>query len=240
MARFPRVCIPGCPHHVVQRGNRKVDVFQDDSDRLVYIRLMHDACETYHVDVWSYSLMDNHVHLIQVPEKENSLSRAVQDAHSEYSRYLNTKYSLVGHAWQGRFKSVAMEEAHCWNAIRYVERNPVRAGLVTNAEDYLWSSAAAHCGLRGDTLLSGNCPLVPEIKNWSEWLSVEDKGAEDLIRRRTRIGRPLGSEEFVRRFELQTGRELLPKKRGPRRKSDPAQKKSEGEQGQQPPFPLFG
>jgi putative transposase len=185
--------------------------------------------------------MDNHVHLVQVPEEESSLSRTIQEAHGEYTRYLNSKYNLVGHAWHGRFKAVPMEEWHCWNAIRYVERNPVRAGMVLNAEDYPWSSAAAHCGLRGDTLLSGNCPLVAEIKNWSEWLRIEDDRMDELIRRQTKLGRPLGSDEFIRRLELQTGRQFLPRKRGPKTKSEPV---SSNEDQEKPnlnrPKTLFG
>ena len=215
MVRPARLAVPGCPHHVVDRGNRKMNIFHDDSDRLVYTRLMRDACTVHHVEVWAYSLMDNHVHLVQVPECEDSLSLTIKDAHGAYSRYLNLKYNLVGHAWQGRFKAVPMEESHCWNAIRYVERNPVRARMVERAEDYLWSSAAAHCGLRDDTLLSGNCPLVGEIKNWSEWLRIEDDRMDELIRRQTRLGRPIGPEEFIKQLESRTGRRLHPRKRGP-------------------------
>ncbi len=235
MTRPPRFTIPGCPHHVVQRGNRKVNVFQDDSDRLVYLRIMRDACALHHVDVWGYSLMDNHVHLVQVPETEQSLSRTIRDAHSEFSRYLNTKYRLVGHAWQGRFKSIPMDEDHCRNALRYVERNPVRAGLVQRAEDYLWSSAAAHCGLRDDLLLSGVCPLVSEIKDWAEWLKVEERESEDLIRLCTKMGRPLGSKEFIDQLEIKTGRKILPKRRGRHAKSNLGNGGGDGTSS-----PLFG
>src|SRR5439155_5623844 len=220
MTRSPRTAIPGCPHHVVQRGNRKMNVFQDDSDRLVYIRLMHDACAVHHVNVWAYSLMDNHVHLIQVPEHEDSLSLTIRDVHGPYTRYLNAKYHLVGHAWHGRFKSVPMDERHSWNAVRYVERNPVRAHLVKRAEDYLWSSGAAHCGLRDDILISKDCPLIGEIKDWSEWLKIEDDRMDHFIRRQTKLGRPIGSDDFIKRLEVQTGRQLLPRKRGPRPKSN--------------------
>src|SRR5262249_11157843 len=94
-----------------------------------------------------------------------------------------------------------------------------RAGMVVLAEDYLWSSAATHCGLRDDILLSGDCPLVKEVKDWSEWLKIDNPlGADDLIRRHTRTGRPLGSELFLGGLEVLTGRKLLPQKRGPRHK----------------------
>jgi putative transposase len=218
MTEFVRIVVPGCPHHLVHRGNRKANVFRDDSDRLVYLRLMRDACKEHRTFIWGYTLMDNHVHHVAVPEHEESLGKTIQAAHGEYSKYFNIKYGLVGHAWQARFKSSPMEWAHCRNAMRYVERNPVRAGLVERAEDYLWSSAAAHCGLRDDLLLSGECPLVLEIANWSAWLSDPDNEAEqEIIRRQTQIGRPLGSNIFLRELEQKTGRKLLPQKRGPKR-----------------------
>jgi len=119
-----------------------------------------------------------------------------------------------------------MDWDYCRNAIRYVERNPVRAGMVKRAEDYLWSSAAAHCGLRDDLLLSGECPLVAELVDWGEWLrSPEDEAIQNAIRRHTRTGRPLGPKEFLLRLEQQTGRKLLPQKRGPKVKSSPPEGK---------------
>jgi len=213
--RPPRIVVPGCAHHVTQRGNRKADVFRDDSDHKVYIRMMHDACESNHVAVWAYCLMPNHVHHVLVPEDEKSLSRVVKTAHGDYATYLNKKYNLVGHAWQGRFKSVPLDAGHCFNAIRYVERNPVKAGLVRRAEEYRWSSAAAHCGLRSDPLLSGDCPFTQEISCWSDWLNgptIEKE--EEMIRRHTRTGKPLGSDEFVRHLESMTGRSFGTGKRG--------------------------
>jgi putative transposase len=105
-----------------------------------------------------------------------------------------------------------MDWGHYVNAVRYVLQNPVRAGLVAKAEEYLWSSAAARCGLRDDLLIS-NHPLLAEIPNWADWLMLEDSQANDLIRRNTRTGCPIGSTEFVRAVELQTGRKLLSQKR---------------------------
>jgi putative transposase len=178
---------------------------------------MRNACQAHGTFIWGYTLMDNHVHHIAVPESEDSLGKTIQDAHSQYSKYFNIKYGLIGHAWQARFKSFPMEWDHCRNAVRYVERNPVRARMVKRAEDYLWSSAAAHCGLRDDLLLSGECPLVLEIADWSEWLNEpEDEAAQEVIRRHTQIGRPLGSEGFLLGLEQKTGRKMLPQKRGPK------------------------
>jgi REP-associated tyrosine transposase len=222
--RFPRVVIPDWPHHVVQRGNRKSDVFGDDSDRLVYLRLLRNACDKHGTLVWEYTLMANHVHHLMVPSRKDSLAKTIKEAHAEYSRYLNTKYGLVGHAWQGRFNSVPMDWDHYVNAVRYVLRNPVRAGIVERAEDYLWSSAAARCGLRDDPLIAKDHPLVREITNWRDWLRIEDPKADERIRRHTQTGRPLGSEEFVRNLELQIGRRLLPRKRGRRPLKDAEQR----------------
>jgi putative transposase len=182
---------------------------------------MQQATENSHLSIWAYALMDNHVHFVAIPHRLDSLGKGIKEAHEAYTKYFNTKYGLVGHAWQDRFKSFPMDWEYCLNAIRYVERNPVRAGMVNKAEDYLWSSAAAHCGLRDDMLLSDDCPLVTEIANWSEWLSVENPNEiEHAIRRHTRIGRPLGPTEFLVSAESKTGRKLLPRKRGPRSKSN--------------------
>ena len=217
---LPRVVVPGCPHHVLHRGNRKQTIFLDDSDRHVYLRLMRDATKKYRTFIWTYTLMTNHVHHVAVPELEDSLHKTLKVAHGEYTSYFNNKYGTVGHAWQGRFKSFPMDEAYCRNAMRYVELNPVRAGMVKRAEDYLWSSAAAHCGLRDDPLLSGECPFVSEIANWSEWLREGcDDDVNHVIRRQTETGRALGSTEFLIRIGNQIGQDLLPKKRGPRPKS---------------------
>src|SRR5262245_11982646 len=183
---------------------------------------MREACKKHGTSVWEYTLMDNHVHLILVPERVDSLAKTIKEAHGEYSSYLNTKYGLVGHAWQGRFKSFPMDWDYYVNVVRYVLQNPVRAGVVARAEDYPWSSAAARCGLRDDSLISNDLPLVKEISNWSDWLKIEDEKQNDLIRRHTRTGRPLGCKEFLGRLENQTGRKLLPQKRGPRPQREPS------------------
>jgi len=203
---------------------------------------MREACKTHRTFIWSYVLMANHVHHIAVPEGEDSLAKAIRAAHGDYSKYFNTKYGLVGHVWQGRFNSFQMDWDYCRNAVRYVERNPVRAGLVVNAEDYLWSSAAAHCGLRDDPLLCGECPLLEEVADWSEWLrDAENEKANEKIRRHTRTGRPLGPKTFLVRLEEETGRKLLPQKRGPRLKASPIENKAERKEQEPRHLPkLFG
>ena len=146
MARRRRIILPRFPHHVTHRGNRRADIFRDDSDRRFYLSKAAEYSLKYQVRLYSYCLMTNHVHLIPVPESRASLSQCLHDLHGRYADYFNQKYGLVGHVWQERFYSCVLDDAHLWNAVRYVEQNPLRAEMVKKAEGYLWSSARAHCG----------------------------------------------------------------------------------------------
>jgi len=235
MPRRLRDFIPGFSYHLTQRGNRKSDIFLDDTDRKVYLKLVMENCAAESVRVWAYSLMDNHVHHIVVPDKDHALSRAFQRAHGAFALNFKTRHVKRGHLWQGRFKACVLDEAHLWNAVRYVERNPVRAGIVARAEDYRWSSAAAHCGLRQDPLLGVCLPLIESIPDWADWLSMRENPEDmDFIRERTRTGRPCSSDEFARVLEARFGMALLPRKRGPQKKKPaeetdvPADQKSFG------------
>ena len=215
MARQPRITVPELPHHVTHRGNRKADIFLDDIDRQVYIKKLIDQCIKEKVRIWAWCLMCNHVHLIAVPERVDSLSRAFQRIHGDYAEYFNARYSKIGHLWQDRFNAPVLDERHLWNAVRYVERNPVRAGMVKRAEDYRWSSAAAHCGLRSDRILSNDLPLLREIPDWSAWLAEQELQSDlNFIRSRTRTGRPCADDDFIRNMEKTLGRQLLPKRPG--------------------------
>src|SRR5688572_954325 len=232
MPRRPRDFVPDLSYHLSQRGNRKSLVFLDDTDRTVYLKLVIENCTEEKVKIWAYSLIDNHVHHIAVPETERSLSRAFQRIHGSFALYFNTRHVKTGHLWQGRFKACVLDEPHLWNAVRYVERNPVRAGIVPRAEDYRWSSAAAHCGLRQDPVLSPDLPLIGSIPDWSLWLSEEQKPEElRFIRERTRTGRPCSSDEFARDLEARLGRPMLRRKRGPVKKAaDKADPDAEGQE----------
>ncbi len=118
--------------------------------------------------------------------------------------YFNSRTALSGHVWQGRFYSCPLDDAHVWAAVRYVERNPVKAGLVEHAEAYRWSSAAAHCGVRSDTLLSAEFPPPGVIEDWSAWLAQpEDEELVARIRKETTTGRPCGDAAFLDQIEAQ-------------------------------------
>ena len=141
MARLARLVVPGLPHHVTQRGNRRQQTFFNDGDYAAYVELMSEWCREEGVQIWAYCLMPNHVHLIAVPKTENGLRRAVGEAHRRYTRRINFREKWRGYLWQGRFASFIMDEAYLLAAARYVELNPVRAELVPNAEEWPWSSA---------------------------------------------------------------------------------------------------
>jgi putative transposase len=126
MARLPRLVIPGLPHHVTQRGNGRQRTFFEDGDYALYLDLFAAAAEQAHCEVWAYCLMPNHVHAIVVPSDEDGLRRTFGDLHRRYTAYVHARARKTGHLWQGRFGSVAMDEAHLYHALRYVSLNPVR------------------------------------------------------------------------------------------------------------------
>lgn len=221
MSRVGRVVVPGFPHHVTQRGNRRANLFETDEDREAYLRFAKQYFEKRGVSVWAYCLMTNHIHLVAVPEKESSLGEGLRDAHTVYAMYFNSRTGLSGHVWQGRFFSAPLDDAYLWAAVRYVERNPVRAGMVEHAEAYGWSSAGAHCGLREDALLAPAFPPAGVIEDWRAWLHEPLEGDYDgacaALRRHTHTGRPCGSSTFLDHIEGLLGRSVRPKKRGPKR-----------------------
>ena len=130
MARIARVVAPGYPHHVIQRGNRRQLTFLKDDDYQYYLLLLAEWCKRRKVDIWSYCLMPNHVHLIAVPESSDGLRSAIGEAHRRYTLSINSREGWRGHLWQERFRSFVMDEPHLLMAARYIEMNPVRAGLV--------------------------------------------------------------------------------------------------------------
>jgi putative transposase len=200
MGRVARVCVPDGWHHVTQRGNSGADLFLCPADYRTYLSLLGEYGQRHGLEVLAYCLMTNHIHLVAVPHLAGSLSLAARDTNTAYATYLNKREGRRGHLWQGRFYACVLDESHLWAAIRYVERNPVRAGMVTRAEEYQWSSAAAHCGLRADPLLDQG-GLPPRLEtDWREWLRDEDTRLSARIRTQTAMGRPCGSPSFVARL----------------------------------------
>jgi len=135
MARVARIVAEGMPHYIIQRGNRRQQVFFSDDDKKTYMEMLYEQKLKYKVEVWAYCLMDNHVHLIVVPEDAEGLSKAIGETHKNYTRMINFREGWRGYLWEGRFKSFVLDESYLYAAVRYVERNPVRAKIVKKAED---------------------------------------------------------------------------------------------------------
>ena len=223
MPRVARVVFPGVPHHVTQRGNRREQVFFVNSDHFAYLNCMRQYAERYELDILAYCLMPNHVHMVVVPSTENALHKAMKPLHMRYAQHFNRVRGLNGRVWQGRYFSAPLDEAYLWNAIRYVELNPVRARLTYRAENYPWSSAAGHCGLRVDSLLTSKPHWrrqVEGIADWSGWLAMGDETESlTVLRRNTGKGLPCGSPGFIEALERATGRLILQRPQGRPRKA---------------------
>ena len=193
-------------------------MFFKEQDYQTYLELMASCCASNGIDVWAYSLMPNHVHLIAVPERAESLRKAIGEAHRRYTRHINFRENWRGHLWQERFASFPMDEAHLLSAARYIELNPVRARLVTRPERYRWSSVSAHLLGRDDVLVKTG-PLLEIVGDWQTFLS--DSISEDeseKLRTHERTGRPLGDDSFILSLEILLGRTLRRKKPGPKKK----------------------
>ena len=214
MPRIARVTMPGVPHHITQRGNRRQKTFFTKGDYTAYLNLMADWCGQFGVEIWAYCLMPNHVHLIAVPEREDSLAQAIGEAHRRYTRRINFRKGWRGHLWQGRFSSYPMDDVYLMAAVRYVELNPVRARLVERPELWKFSSASAHVHRTEDRLVKLSL-LNEKISDWKDFLSLAPSEEKiNMLQQHERTGRPLGNESLLTRLEKSLGRFLKPKKPG--------------------------
>ena len=219
MVRLARVVAVGEPHDLTQWGNNRQPTFFDHHDRRTYVRLLASYCAREGIRLLGYCLMTNHIHLVAVPEHAASFARGIGRAHYDYTRALHNRWGGHGHLWQNRFFSCPLDGDHLWTTLRYVDRNPVRAGMVDDAPAYEWSSARAHVEGR-DQLGLLDLELWKEVtrgENWREALGrTRDEDAAEMaaLRRATLTGRPLGSEGFVKRLEATFGRKLNPQRTG--------------------------
>jgi putative transposase len=222
MPRLARAVCAQVAHHITQRGNRREQIFFTDEDRQVYLGWLKEYAEKHEVDILAYCLMTNHIHLVAVPGTQDALQQTLKPLHMRYAQRINRTRGWKGHLWQGRFFSSALDEAYLWAAIRYVERNPVRARMVRKAENYRWSSAAAHCQLVPDEVLTTTSVWRKQfeaIGDWSAWLAQGDQQQElEVLRRNADKGLPCGSEKFIRKLEKLTGRRLEYRPQGRPRK----------------------
>jgi putative transposase len=205
MARLPRVVVPGVAHHVTQRGNARQVILADDPDRITYLELLRQSSEFCGLSLLGYCLMSNHVHLIAVPLTAAALGQTLKLAHGRYASYWNARQSSAGHVWQGRFYSCPLDDSHLWAGLRYAELNPVRAGIVSAAVDWPWSSAVAHCHPDVWNAMLDMQPWQKRwtLARWSEYLAAGVSPTEvNGPRRCTHTGRPLGTAEFMSPLQI--------------------------------------
>jgi putative transposase len=229
MPRVARIIVPGCAHHITQRGNNRQDVFFTPDDRRVYLGLLGTHCAAAGVTVLGYCLMTNHVHLIGVPADERGLARALGRAHYHYTLYVNRLHGRSGHLWQNRFYSCPLDPWHTWAALAYAERNPVRAGLARRAWRYAWSSAAAHVAAAPDA--SGLLDMRDWQREWpaerwrAQLVAPDDDVLTLTVRRHLRTGRPLAGDTWLAKLETRVGRRLRAAPVGrPRKRKAPRSK----------------
>ena len=200
MARLPRVVVVDVAHHVTQRGNARQVLLANDPDRVAYLELLRRYSEFHRLCLLGYCLMSNHVHLIVVPRTAAALSQTLKQTHERYASYWNARQSSSGHVWQGRFYSCPLDDSRLWAGLRYVELNPVRAGMVSAAEEWPWSSATAHChpDVANEMLEMERWQTRWTAAGWREYLAAGESPTDlGALRQCTHTGRPLGTSEFV-------------------------------------------
>ena len=219
MPRQARIVVAGELFHVTQRGNYKQKIFEDNIDRGHYLKLFEEYKNKHGLEVFAFCLMDNHVHWIVKPRQVESLAQTICRCHQRYAYYRHKKRNVLGHLWQERFYSCLLQGEHIRQAIRYVERNPVRAGMVDHPWDYGWSSARAHLGKEYKVITLSDPSMYFGKIDWKDFISQpEDEEHLKEIRNKTIKGTVLGAQEFITDLELSLGRDILPKPRGRPRK----------------------
>ncbi len=227
MARLPRIDVPGIPQHLIVRGNNRCAIFRDDADRMIYLGFLEGALRTCACDLHAFVLMTNHVHLLATGHADGEISALMQAVGRKFARLMNLRWGRTGTLFEGRFRSSLVEsEAYLLSCMRYIELNPVRAGMVRHPADYRWSSFLANS--------TGN-PSPPLVAhevysqlgadsderglNYRELIAAGiSKGELEQIRTSARQGRALGSENFSNRLQEGLGRPVAPAWQGRPRK----------------------
>jgi len=223
MARLPRYFVKGQPQHIIQRGNNRELIFVHDDDYQFYLECLQSAMEKNKLWIHAYVLMTNHVHILASPETETSISKTLQSVGRRYVQYFNYTYKRTGTLWEGRYKAtVIVSDQYLLTCMRYIELNPVRAGMVEQPGDYPWSSYASNAEGKNNTLITSH-----EV--YSQ-LGVNETGRQlayrqlfrlgigktdlDALREATNKGWVLGSDRFREEIERLSGRRSVAKLRG--------------------------
>ena len=223
MARLPRVCPAGVPQHIIQRGNNRLACFVSDQDCVAYVKWLKDYSKKYQVDIHAWVLMTNHVHILCTPRVTSGVSLMMQSLGRQYVRNFNNIYKRTGTLWEGRYKSCLVQtEDYLLQLYRYIELNPIRAGMVDRPSAYKWSSyqinalgkQSALCTPHVQYLALGHDMRQRQMAYRALFSShIEGKLLED-IRLATNKGMVLGNEHFKQRIEALTGRKITSGKIG--------------------------
>jgi putative transposase len=220
MPRQARLILTGCAVHVIQRGNDRKPCFLDDRDFLVYLALLGDLSAHAQCAIHAYCLMTNHVHILLTPRLKESCALLMHGIGQRYAAYFNRRYARTGTLWEGRFKSCLVDSAdYALACYRYIEMNPVRAGIVSLPDQYPWSSVHGNCGTRNDPILAPHAEYEALGSTAYRALLVEELPQPLLsdLREAVNGGRPLGSQRFKDGVERSTGRRTTKLKPGPKK-----------------------
>jgi len=216
MPRIARGVAVSYPHHIVQRGNNREKIFFHDKDKEKYLTLLKKYSEKWNVRILAYCLMSNHVHLLAKPLEDISLYKMMQGLTLCYTQHVNRTYKRTGRLWESRYHSCIVDkDKYLWAVARYIEQNPIRAKIVSRAEEFPYSSARAHINGIKDEVLGEELFTEGQRKDYSKLVS--SLGSEDEvieIRLYTRTGRPLGSEQFISKMEKKLQRRFTLKSPG--------------------------
>lgn len=229
MARQPRYELPGQPRHVIQRGNNRSVIFADDADYRFYLYTLAEACRRYGCLVHAYVLMTNHVHMLITPQFDMAIGKTMQSLGRRYVQYFNHRYRRTGTLWEGRYKATLLDtEQYLLTCYRYIELNPVRAGMVGAPADYRWSSFRCNALGKQNALIAphaiyealGPDAVVRRQRYRALFAGCIDPAMLEGIREATNKGWVLGSDRFKEQIRVLLDRPLEPKCRGGDRKSE--------------------
>lgn len=218
MARLPRLTVPGYPHHLIQRGNNRQPIFQDEADYRMLLSLLEEHARANKVAIHAYVLMTNHLHLLATPETAEGIPLTMQGVGRRYVRYFNARYARTGTLWEGRYKSTLIQaERYLLACMAYIDLNPVRAGMVAEPADYPWSSHAFYAGVRPDRLVSphplfwelGNTPFAREAAYLQLVRAGVSLDKQRAITDSTLKGWALGDRDYVAALQKRTPRRVI-------------------------------
>jgi putative transposase len=237
MPRPPRISFPGILLHVVQRGNNRNRTFFDDEDRRTYLLLLRRISERYETSIHAYVLMSNHVHLLMTSGRKDGIALTMQQLGSSYARHVNKRYGRTGTLWEGRYRSAPVDsDFYCLACYRYIELNPVRAGIVSRPEDYRWSSHRENIGRRALSIVKPHASFLAiaassdrRVQCYRELFSEQlPETTLKAIRGGTCTSTPVGSEQFQRALEKRSGSPIASGKRGRPLKNQQRQERGQG------------